>query len=145
MNKNVAAADVTNDKGAIPVGGIPVWANQGQTPTDAIHDWAILRIISGLGACSVLVGFFILLGLTNHNITSIIGVLFSLVVLVACIAMAVYSIRYYRLNAQKIKAAYQRVYAPRKFGGKPVLLATGMDSNTIAQYNSIRRANPLIG
>lgn len=138
-NKNISVAtDTTNEKGAIPV-----WANPGTTPTDAIHDWAILRIISGFGAAAVFVGFFILLGLLKHNIIGTINVLFSLVSLVACVAMFVYSIRYYRLNAQKIKTAYQRVYAPRKFGGKPVLIATGMDSNTISQYNSIRRANPL--
>lgn len=140
MNKNLSvAADATNEKGTT----IPIWANQGSTPTDAIHDWAILRIISGLGVGAVIVALFILLGLVNHNITSFIGVLFSLASLAGCVAMACYSVRYYYRNAPKIKAAYQRVYAPRRNGGAPVLIATGMDSNTIAQYNSIRRANPL--
>mgnify|MGYP001607407839 FL=1 len=122
---------------------IPLWATPGSRPTDAIHDWGYLRIICAIGAVALFVGLFIILGLTSGRITSTVGVLFSICSLMACFAMFFYSVNYYRINAQKIKAAYQRVFVPRRFGA-PVIVSTGMDSTTIAQLNSIRRSNALI-
>jgi hypothetical protein len=123
----------------VPRTSFPSWASKGTKPEDAIRNWVKLRIALVTGAFALFGGFLVTVGFSRGKIGFVSFCLFATILF----SVFFYCVSFYRRNASKIKEAYKKVYTINK-QGNVVLLTTGMDSNTISQYNNIRRSSPLI-